>query len=318
MSSEKPSAKSSNIPDVSLSSSKEMSQQELIDVIKNTITKLDLIVDKISDQEIINLPNQERLNALINSTEMLADSLESETEKNESQTVSLSEENIESEGLDEIENWEDDLTSTEANYTDVIEEPVRELEKSKEEEFDSSSNTKSLSVGKIAGILGLSIIILLSVYVFVFKPELPNLEIFERSSELSPPQIVETPSQLEEPDLPQPIKNIPSPQPKLTPEQSLIAALQKEITDLTNQYPEDLIGRIEANFLRSRLLVTVGDQWYDLTTKEQDNLGNNILERSQSLDFRKLEVLDSRGDLVARTPVVGNKIIIFKRSLYIQ
>ncbi len=101
----------------------------------------------------------------------------------------------------------------------------------------------------------------------------------------------------------------------MTPEQSLIAAIQKEITNLTNQYPDDLIGKIEANFIGSRLIVTVGNQWYDLTNKEQDNLANNILERSWGLDFRKLEILDSQKHLIARSPVVGDQVIILKRNL---
>ena len=79
-----------------------------------------------------------------------------------------------------------------------------------------------------------------------------------------------------------------------------------------------MIGRIEANFIGSRLIVTVGNQWYDLTTEEQNNLGNNILERSQSLDFRKLDILDNQGNLIARTPVVGKELIILQRNQSIK
>ncbi|MDJ0729923.1 MAG: hypothetical protein QNJ33_08015 [Crocosphaera sp.] len=313
MSSEKPSPLSSNLPDLSLSSTDEISQEELISLIKNTITKLDLILNKINDEKIKNLPKQESLNALINSTEMIANSLETE-----SQTDDLAEESIENEKIDNLEEWEDDLTSTEANNTEPIKEAVKEIEAlNLPEKRDSGSPLsilKNLSGRARAGILGLLIIIILSTSFFLFKPALPNLEIFNRSLETSQPQVVETPPQIEVPELPQPIKNVPSSQPKLTPEQSLIAAIQKEVTELTNQYPDDLIGRIEANFIGSRLIVTVGNQWYNLTTKEQDKLANNILERSQSLDFRKLEILDSQGNLIARTPVVGDEIIILQRQ----
>lgn len=318
MSSEKPSPLSSNIADLSLSSTDEISQEELIKTIKNTIAKLDLIVDEITDKKIKHLPDKDSLKALINSTEIIASSLETEEKETESQTEDLLEETKDAEEIEDSEDWDDDLSLTDVTNTETIEEPSQEVEPINTDEKQKSvspvSGSQKLSIGKIAGILGLVIIVILSASFFVFKPTLPNLEIFNRPQETPQPQVVETPSQLEEPSLPQPIKNAPSSQPKLTPEQSLIAAIQKEVTDLTNQYPDDLIGRIEANFIGSRLIVTVGNQWYNLTTKEQDSLGNNILERSQSLDFRKLDILDTQGNLVARTPVVGDEIIILKRN----
>ncbi|MGK7882755.1 MAG: hypothetical protein AB4060_22035 [Crocosphaera sp.] len=317
MSSENPSPLSSNISDVSLSPTDEFSQEELISLLKNTITKLDIIVDEISDKNLTTLPKQESLNALIDSTEMIANSLKTEEKETELPPEDLSEESIENEELDDLENWADDLTSTETTETETIEETSKEVEEfdsTEQEDSDASSIRKNLSGGKIAGIVGLLIVVILSTSFVLFKPTLPNLEIFKSSPETTQNQVVETPPQLEEPSLPEPIKNAPSPQPKLTPEQSLIAAIQKEVTDLTNQYPDDLIGRIEANFIGSRLIVTVGDQWYNLTTEEQNSLGNNILERSQSLDFRKLDIVDNQGNLVARTPVVGKELIILKRN----
>ena len=322
MASENPSPLSSNIPDVSLSSTDRISQEDLIILLKDTISKLDVIVNEISNKEIKSLPKQESLNALIDSTEMIAKSLETEEEGTELLTAEMPQENTEDEEIDELENWEDDLTLTEVNDTEILEETNQELpviEDAETKYFQSSpSMSKKISKGKIAGILGLILVVILSTSFFIFKPTLPNLDILNRPPETEQTEIVETPPQLEEPSLPQPLKNVPSSQPKLTPEQSLIAAIQQEVIDLSNQYPNDLIGRIEANFIGSRLIVTVGNQWYDLTKTEQDSLGNNILERSQSLDFRKLDILDNQGNLVARTPVVGEQIIILKRTHSIQ
>ena len=53
MSSENPSPLSSNIPDVSLSSTDRISQEDLIILLKDTISKLDVIVNEISNKEII-------------------------------------------------------------------------------------------------------------------------------------------------------------------------------------------------------------------------------------------------------------------------
>jgi hypothetical protein len=108
---------------------------------------------------------------------------------------------------------------------------------------------------------------------------------------------------------------LPPPKPELSPEQSLIAAIQDQVTGITTQYPEGLVLSVEANFLGSRLMVKMGDDWYKLNPSRQDKLVNSILERSRKLDFRKLEIVNSQGTLLARNPVVGNKMIILKREV---
>ncbi|MGK7963194.1 hypothetical protein [Crocosphaera sp.] len=312
MSSEKPSPVSSNLSDISETLTREVSQEELITLLQKTITKLDIIVQKINDQSPNTLPKKDTINALINSTEIIASSLETKP-----QIVNLNPEE-EDETINEEEDWEDALLSTETSTTSEIDEPTSDVEATQKGGLSSVKSPfsflKHLSKGTIAAIVALVIIGILSTSYVLFKPSFPDFEIGKRPPEPPQPQVVETPPQLELPELPQPVKNIPSSPPKLTPEQSLIAAIQQEVTQLTRQYPDDLIGRIEANFLGSRLRVTLGNKWYDLSPEEQDKLANTILERSRNLDFRKLEMLDEKGDLIARSPVVGNDIIILEHS----
>ncbi|NEO01732.1 MAG: hypothetical protein F6K50_42010, partial [Moorea sp. SIO3I7] len=103
------------------------------------------------------------------------------------------------------------------------------------------------------------------------------------------------------------------PTPELTPEQSPIVAIQNQITGITAQYGNDLIQAIEANFLRSMLLVKVSDEWYQLNDGQQNTLAQRMLSQSQELDFSKLEITDLEGTLVARSPVVGSSMVIFTR-----
>ncbi|MDJ0601199.1 MAG: hypothetical protein QNJ37_20445 [Crocosphaera sp.] len=312
MSSEKPYPVSSNVSDVSESLNHEISQEELITLLQETITKLDLMVKQINDEKIKQLPKSDTIKALINSTEMIASSLETE-----SQQVNLPkiEEN---EAIDDGEDWEENLILTEATNIEQIDEPNQEVETIKKTEPLESKSPFSflqdLSKGTIAGIIGLVMIVILSISYILFKPSFPTLEIVKRPTETPQPQVVETPPQLEVPELPQPLKNVPSSPPKLTPEQSLISAIQQEVIALTTQYPDDVIGRIEANFLGSRLMVTMGNKWYSLSREEQNQLANTIWERSENLDFRKLEMLDPQGNLIARSPLVGNEVIILKRN----
>lgn len=108
----------------------------------------------------------------------------------------------------------------------------------------------------------------------------------------------------------------PSPPPlKLTPEQTLIAQIQDQVAEVSDRYVNGLIQSVQANFRSSRLTVKVGEGWYSLLPPQQDNLANDVLQRAQQLNFIKLEVTDTQGTLIARSPVVGSEMIVLKRSL---
>lgn len=129
-----------------------------------------------------------------------------------------------------------------------------------------------------------------------------------------PPQPVAAPPELKAPRKPKQIKTIEPPPLKLTPEQSLIAAIQKQVAEITNQYAQGLIKSIEANFPSSRLIIQVGDGWYQLSEKQQNQLSQEMLRRSQQLDFSELALQDTEGNLIARNPVVGENMVIFLRE----
>jgi hypothetical protein len=94
-----------------------------------------------------------------------------------------------------------------------------------------------------------------------------------------------------------------------------VAAIQNQVAEITQQYGSGLIQSVEANFLQSRLIVKVSNEWYELPESEQDALADEILSRSGQLDFRKLEMTDLDGELLARSPVVGPNMVILKRAI---
>lgn len=119
------------------------------------------------------------------------------------------------------------------------------------------------------------------------------------------------------PPSPPPPITPPSPPPpplKLTPEQKLIARIQDQVAEISNQYVSGLIQSVQANFRVSRLTVKVGDGWYELSEPQQDNLANEMLRRAQELNFSKLEITDPEATLLARSPVVGTEMVILQRS----
>lgn len=107
----------------------------------------------------------------------------------------------------------------------------------------------------------------------------------------------------------------PTPILELTPEQQLIAAIQNQVGEISDRFASRLIKSIQANFSTSNLTVKITDDWYTLKESEQDKLAADILQRSKELDFSHLEITDSQDKLVARNPVVGTEMVIFKRQI---
>ncbi|MEH1907931.1 hypothetical protein [Nostoc sp.] len=132
-----------------------------------------------------------------------------------------------------------------------------------------------------------------------------------------PEEITPEPEVQTTPPTPEP-EAIPTPTPtpiiELTPEQALIAAIENQVAEISDRIASGLIKSIQANFRTSNLTVKINDDWYTLKESQQDKLAAEILQRSQELDFTHLEIIDSRNRLIARNPVVGTEIVIFKRQ----
>ncbi|MCT7992345.1 hypothetical protein [Laspinema olomoucense] len=131
-----------------------------------------------------------------------------------------------------------------------------------------------------------------------------------------PPITTEPPPVTPPKEAPQPKKAPPvveTPPAPLTPEQTLIASIQSQVAQVTED-ADIPIASIQANFGASQLLVRISDEWYNITASRQDKLASQIFERGKELDFRTVEIADSQGNLLARSPVVGSRMIIVKRQ----
>jgi hypothetical protein len=187
--------------------------------------------------------------------------------------------------------------------------------------FLPSSISDSLPDSILTGILAT----LAVVFVFISINLLPSFPI-------APPQVsntTDTPSEVAE--SPAPTTELPtieitpetqnSPKEKikpipleLTPEQSLVASIQEQVAEITDRYSAELISAIEADFYGGRLLITVTNKWQELRIGRQEKLANEMLDRSHRLDFKKLEIIDRDRRVLARSPVVGNKMVLLQNS----
>ncbi|MER3495044.1 MAG: hypothetical protein C4323_24320 [Mastigocladus sp. ERB_26_2] len=157
----------------------------------------------------------------------------------------------------------------------------------------------------------------------------PPTPLTSPSPEPSPteePTVAETPPEEEPTPIPEPEPEpevTPTPTPTidnqpativLTPEQILIATIENQVAEVSDRFASGLIKSIQANFLTSNLDIKISDDWYTLSESEQNKLAAEILQRSQELDFTHLEISDSQNRLVARNPVVGTEMVIFRRQ----
>lgn len=317
----------------------DLSSAEAIAILQQSIRQLDRVLEQVN-RSAGPLPSKETLETLVNTTQLLAKDLSASLESvppgsgtragklgrdperdldfTEADSGELDELDESPTGLDQMLPDLDHLD----NWWDRLLDRIRSLLPSAIAEKLSDWALTSI----LAGLLVVSLVT--SVLLLPRTPsemkELPPLGQSQPSSpslptaELPPePTVAPTveplvnPPELLAPDEPEPIPVDPA-QPRYTPEQSLIAAIQQELNSLTQRDASGLIQSIQADFLTSRLIVTVNDDWYTIHPNRQEKLGNEIWTRSQKLDFRKLDIRDRQGRLVARNPVVGNSLVILR------
>lgn len=185
---------------------------------------------------------------------------------------------------------------------------------------------RRLSDPALAGaIAGLLILVLWSFSTLLpdQAPEPGSPVISQPIASPAPPSRAET--DLPAPAEPQPVQGFSSPAPTpepsasptlaLNPEQGLIAAIQTHVAAITDRYTKNLIQSVAANFQGSQLGLQVSEAWYSLPASEQEQLAAEMLQRSRDLDFNTLTIMDNQGRQVARSPVVGSKMVILKRHL---
>ncbi|WP_267383407.1 hypothetical protein [Cyanobacterium sp. uoEpiScrs1] len=293
---------------------KKLSQEQLIFLLEVTARQLSSIIEMLKKVSPDNLPDTK----LVTTVEVLAETAQIIAADLESAlTPKVVSPNSYKENITE----RDKLTNPEVPKPSSI--SVANLEKANEFKIwwnsflntfrlilPSSWNT-NLSNGVIT-------IIIVSVPILIISTSTLLLPLLltpsaENTSVTSQPKVADTLSSSQSIKTSQPVETSLLTEQKLTPEQNLVEAIRHDTIDLVNQYPEGLIELIKVNFKTSRLIITLGNQWYQLTQKKQDTLAGSMFKHSQRLNFRKLDIIDFQGNLIARSPVVGKDVIIFSR-----
>jgi hypothetical protein len=219
--------------------------------------------------------------------------------------------------------------------------------------FLPSSISNNVSDSLLTGIFAVIFLVTIGINIFLFIPKSTQVAIVTPVEEVTKPTPViepETkPTPVIEPELkptpviepepkptpviePEPkptpvIEPEPKPTPviELTPEESLLVAIENQFSEISvsvkntkdknkdENIVSQLIKPLVANFRTGDLTLKISDIWYNLEKSQQDKLATDILQRSQELNFTHLKIVDSQEKIIARSPVVGNEMIIFKR-----
>jgi hypothetical protein len=103
-----------------------------------------------------------------------------------------------------------------------------------------------------------------------------------------------------------------------SPEQEFIEAIGSQLSDITSQYADDIIGTLRVDMIRDSLIVELNPIWYLISEDRQNRVTEQMWLEAQANHFRKLEIQDTNGVSIARSPVVGKHPIILQRRQIIN
>ncbi len=96
------------------------------------------------------------------------------------------------------------------------------------------------------------------------------------------------------------------------PESSRRLQLRKNLDIIANSLVNQAIVSIRPS--GRNLTITLSDAWYRSTEDTQTKLTNSLLVTTQGQGYSNLRLEDTEGSLIARTPVVGEGMIILQRA----
>ncbi len=99
----------------------------------------------------------------------------------------------------------------------------------------------------------------------------------------------------------------------IPPEPSLLSRIQTQLTKAIAPYGQTLLLAQTPDYAHSRLTVQLSPDWYALEPSQQDALALSLRQQAEELQFTTIELVNPMGGVVARSPVVGDGMVVFQR-----
>ena len=127
-----------------------------------------------------------------------------------------------------------------------------------------------------------------------------------------------------EPITPKPVERAPkAPIAPIAPVQPVkpiqsgpdLIALKADLVDSVDRIIEDAAAIIKTVSVNDQQIkLQLGDRWYKLSEREQSKLAEELFSKSKQLSYERLDIRDAKDEGIARSPYIGDNMIILKRS----
>ncbi len=100
----------------------------------------------------------------------------------------------------------------------------------------------------------------------------------------------------------------------LSPDAQKRAKLRQDLDVIAGSLIDNAIVGIRPQFSTHFLTITLSDRWYNAPELTQDKLANSLLVIAQGKEFTQLQLESADGTMLARSPVVGDGMVILQRT----
>ncbi|MDS3859424.1 hypothetical protein RIF25_01255 [Thermosynechococcaceae cyanobacterium BACA0444] len=101
--------------------------------------------------------------------------------------------------------------------------------------------------------------------------------------------------------------------PQLSPAEAALADAQNQLLGISDRYRHGLVADLVLDQTTGAARLTFNPAWYDLSPSAQDGLAQELWQRSHELEFAKLLITDTAGQVLVRPPIIGQKPVIVHR-----
>lgn len=95
-------------------------------------------------------------------------------------------------------------------------------------------------------------------------------------------------------------------------ERDRIAAIQTQLMSGLVGDDSGLVETVQADFNQNLLTINLSNGWYRLSPYEQQALADTFKQSSTEMTFEQIQMRSPEGDLLARSPVVGDSMVILQ------
>lgn len=97
------------------------------------------------------------------------------------------------------------------------------------------------------------------------------------------------------------------------PEQARLDAVQAQLSDVVERY-NGTVYAVDLDVIGDRLIVALDNGWYRLSEDQQQRFARQLQRQARDAKFPQLTLVNESNERIARTPVVGDDMVLFQTA----